>query len=296
MTIEPDNIFKSERQIENTFPDIITAINMKQAAFSKSQQRIADYILNHQREVMYFSITELAEKIGVGEATISRFCWKLGLHGFQELKLSLAQVNSVFDNPQKDLHKDTKVSDLTAIISQKINHVIESTIQSINEESMDKACGFLANARKIDFYGVGTSGVMAIDASQMFLGIGKNTTAYTDPHIQVMSAALLSEEDVAVAFSHSGSTKDTVTALRRAKQSGAHTICITSYARSPIALVSDIVLLASTGEKVIVTSVYAKIGEMVVLERLYAGCVLQMKDHAQVALQKITSAILDKMY
>ena len=182
------------------------------------------------------------------------------------------------------------------MIGERVTRVVEATINSLDEASVDKACEFLAAARKIDFYGVGTSGVMALDASQMFLGIGKNTTAYPDPHIQVMSAALLTSKDVAVAFSHSGSTKDTVTALRKAKDSGAHTISITSYERSPITQVSDIILLASFGEKVAVTSVYSKIGEMVVLERIYAGCVQKMKDEAATAKQKITSAILDKLY
>lgn len=296
MAMDIENLLPRERPDGSQRPDMLTAIRTKLPTLSKSQQRIGDYILNHPREVIYFSITELAEKTGVGEATISRFCWILGLHGFQELKLSLAQDNAFFDGIQKVNHEETQVSDLTSVIAQRISRVVESTIQSIDETVVDKACGLLASARKIDFYGVGTSGVMAIDASQMFLGIGKNTTAYTDPHIQVMSAALLTDKDVAVAFSHSGSTKDTVTALRRAKESGAHTISITSYARSPITQVSDLVLLASFGEKVVVTSVYSKIGEMVVLERLYAGCVLKMKEEAQKALQKITSAVLDKMY
>ncbi len=276
--------------------DLLTAIREKYAELSKSHQRIADYVLNHHTDVIYLSITELAERAGVGEATVSRFCWILGLRGFQELKLSLAQDSSYTGGFLRDNREEIQVDGLTRVIGERVAQVVEATLKSIDESAIDKACELLAAARKIDFYGVGTSGVMAIDASQMFLGIGKITTAYTDPHIQVMSAALLTSKDVALAFSHSGSTKDTVTALRRARESGAHTISITSYERSPITQVSDLILLASFGEKVAVTSVYSKIGEMVVLERLYAGCVQKMKDEAQIAKQKITTAILDKMY
>jgi DNA-binding MurR/RpiR family transcriptional regulator len=277
-------------------PEMLSVIREKYDALSRSQQRIADYILTHAGEVIYLSITELAERAGVGEATVSRFCWILGLHGFQELKLSLAQDNANAPGAPKISREEAPVDNLTRLIADRISKVVDDTIQSIDEVTVDRACALLAGAHKIDFYGVGTSAVMAIDASQMFLGIGKITTAYVDPHIQVMSAALLTSKDVAVAFSHSGSTKDTVTALRRARESGARTICITSYERSPIAQVSDLILIASFGEKVVLTSVYSKIGEMVLLERLYLGTVQNMKEEAQAARLKITDAILDKMY
>lgn len=277
-------------------PDMFNTIREKLPFLSKSHQSIAVYILNHPREVVYLSITELAEKAGVAEATVSRFCRILKLKGFQELKLALAHNNALLSGIQKSNYEEASVDSLSNLIADRIAQVVQSTIQSMDEDKINNACDRLATARKIDFYGVGTSGVLALDASQMFLGVGKLTTAYADPHVQVMSAALLTSADVAVAFSHSGSTKDTVTALRKARESGAYTISITSYARSPITQVSDLVLLASFGDKEVVTSAYSKIGEMVLLERLYAGCVMKMKDQAQDALQKITSAILDKMY
>jgi len=276
--------------------DVRTMIRSKYASLSKSHQRIADYILNHSADVMYLSITELAERVQVGEATISRFCWILDLKGFQDLKLNLAQENAFQVGLTRVIHEEPGVDSLTRVIAQRITRVVENTIQTIDEAQIERACELLAAARKIDFYGVASSGAMAVDASQMFLGIGKLTTAYTDPHIQVMSAALLTNQDVAVAFSHSGSTKDTVTALRRARMSGAFTISITSFARSPITQVSDLVLLASVGETVVITSIYSKIGELIVMERLYAGCVMKMKEAAETATQKITEAVMDKIY
>jgi len=277
-------------------PDILAKIREKSPVLSKSLQKTGDYILAHPGEVTYLSITELAEKANVSEATVSRFCLVLGMQGFQGLKIALAHANAFSEGFQRTSQETPQVGSLASNIAERITRVVNATIQSINEHTVDKTCELLAAARKIDFYGIGTSGVMALDASQMFLGIGKLTTAYADPHIQVMSAAHLGEADVAVAFTHSGATKDTVTALRRARESGAHTICITSYALSPITRVSDLVLLASFGEKVVFTSSYSKIGEMVLLELLYAGCLQKMGIDAQAALERTTSAVLDKLY
>jgi DNA-binding MurR/RpiR family transcriptional regulator len=291
------NLKSQEQKDPGLRQDMLTAIREKYESLSRSHQRIGNYILEHPREVVYLSITELAERAGVGEATVSRFCWILGLHGFQELKLSLAQDTAGMDGQPKPVSLEISPnSSLTSAIGQRIAQVVSATLESIDEAAMDRACELLVTARKIDFYGVGTSGIAALDASQMFLGMGKFSAAYADPHIQVMSAALLTQEDVAVAFSHSGSTKDTVTALRKAQESGATTISITSYARSPITQVSDLVLLASFGEKRVITSMYSKIGVMVVLERLLAGCLMKMEPEAKKASQKIISAILDKMY
>ncbi len=286
----------NKKSRENTLTDIQAAIKSKYPSLSKSHQRIADYVLTHMPGVIHLSITELAEQAQVGEATVSRFCWILGLRGFQDLKLVLAQDNGYANSLMKTIRGDLEVDNLTRVIAERVVRVVENTIQGMHEASIDQACEILAKARKIDFYGVGSSGVTAIDASQMFLGIGKLTTAYTDPHIQVMSAALLSDQDVAVAFSHTGSTKDTVNALRRARLSGARTISITSFARSPITQVSDLVLLASVGETVVLTSIYSKIGDLLVAERLYAGCVQKLSEAATDATQKITSAVMDKIY
>ncbi len=296
MATRPENPTNERQRNGPLRHDMLITIRGKYAALSKSHQRIADYILSHPRDVIYLSITELAERASVSEATVSRFCWMIGLRGFQELKLSLAQENALQDGFHKIRAEVGSIGSLTHTIGERITQVVQATIQSIDEESMEQACSLLAAARKIDFYGVGTSGVIALDASQMFLGIGKLTTAYHDPHIQMMSAALLTSQDVALAFSHSGSTKDTVATLRKARESGATTMSITSYARSPITHVSDIVLQASFGDKVVITSMYSKIGEMVVLERLYAGCLLKMEAAAALAADKITSAILDKLY
>lgn len=296
MAFETEQLKSSLQEDESPREGIYSTIRAKLPSLSKSHQKIGQYILNHPREIIFMSITELAEKAGVGEATVSRFCWNLDLRGFQELKLSLAQDNSFLLSSQSGNHEGLQIDSITEDIARRMIQVIESTCHLIDEVTMNKACELLAAARKIDFYGVGTSGVIANDASQMFLGIGKNTTAYPDPHVQVMSAALLTSKDVALAISQSGSTKDTVTSLRKAKESGAHTISVTSYARSPITQVSDLVLLTAMVEKVSIPSVYAKIGEMVILERLYWGCRLILEEEAQSAQKKITSAIMDKLY
>jgi DNA-binding MurR/RpiR family transcriptional regulator len=129
-----------------------------------------------------------------------------------------------------------------------------------------------------------------------FARIGINCTSYPDPHIQTISAALLGAEDAAVVFSHSGSTKDMLSAARAVKASGANLICVTSSFRSPISKIADVILLASVGESTVVSSFCPKIGQLIILERLFAGCIKKMGKEAQERINRTTHAILDKMY
>jgi DNA-binding MurR/RpiR family transcriptional regulator len=174
--------------------------------------------------------------------------------------------------------------------------VIEDTARHLDQEALERAIALLAAARKIDFYGQGTSGLTALDAQHKFLSLGKLCNAYVDPHVQVMSASLLGAEDVAVVFSHSGSTKDAVTSLQCAKDRGASTICITSSIRSPITKIADVVLLAATGETTVMRSLCAKIAHLFLVELLVLGCMERLGHQATHAADLTMAAVLDKMF
>jgi DNA-binding MurR/RpiR family transcriptional regulator len=174
--------------------------------------------------------------------------------------------------------------------------VIEDTARLLDREVLERAVTSLVGAGKIDFYGVGASGLTALDAQHRFIRIGKVCNAFTDAHVQAMSASLLGPDDVAMAFSHSGGTRDVVLALERARAAGATTICVTSQARSPITRASDIVLLAASGETTLVSTLHSKIAHLFVLELLVDACAQQLGDSAQDAVQRSTEAVVDRMY
>lgn len=162
---------------------------------------------------------------------------------------------------------------------------------------LEKAVDAIINARKIQFYGVGASGYTALDAKYKFMRLGLNVDANLDAHIQAISAVSLTDKDVAVGISFSGSTKDTVETCRLAKEAGAKVIAITNYARSPITSVADIVLLTSAKETPLRSgALTSKIAQLHILDLLYTAVAVKLKDRAVQELNKTAKAVLKKLY
>lgn len=277
---------------------VILKIESLYNSLTKAEKKVADYVLENAENVIYFSITELAEKCNTGETTIVRFCRRIGLSGFQEFKLNLAKD---VIRPETSIHENVSFDDPLEIQLQKITNenvlAISNTTKLLSLKEIERAVDTIVNAQRIDFYGVGASGYTALDAKYKFMRLGLNVHADLDPHIQAISAANLKEGDVGIGISFSGSTKDTVATCQLAKKSGATVICITNYARSPITTVADIVLLTSAKETPLRSgALTSKIAQLHVLDILYTAVAIRLKDKAVQALDKTAKAVLDKLY
>lgn len=262
------------------------------------QKKVADYVLENAESVIYLSITELAEKCDTGETTIVRFCRRIGLSGFQEFKLNLAKEIA---EPETSIHENISFNDPLDALVQKITTentlAISNTVKLLSMSELEKAVDAIVNARKIQFYGVGAFGYTALDAKYKFMRLGLNVDANLDAHIQAISAVSLTDKDVAVGISFSGSTKDTVETCRLAKEAGAKVITITNYARSPITSVADIVLLTSAKETPLRSgALTSKIAQIHVLDILYTAVAVRLKDKAVQELNKTAKAVSEKLY
>lgn len=267
-------------------------------SLTKAERKVADYILNNVEEIVYLSITELAEKSGVGETTVIRFCKHIGLSGFQEFKLNIARE---VVNPEESIHENISFDDSIEVLVQKITKenqlALTNTAKILKTKELKKAVEAIVNARKIEFFGVGASGYTALDAKYKFMRLGLNIDANLDAHIQAISAVNLNHEDVAVGISFSGSTKDTVATCNLAKKSGATVICITNYARSPITSEADIVLLTSAKETPLRSgALTSKIAQLHIMDILYTAVAVKLKDKALNNLNSTAKAVLEKLY
>ncbi|HEY8362173.1 MAG TPA: MurR/RpiR family transcriptional regulator [Tissierellaceae bacterium] len=277
---------------------VILKIRSVYNSLTKAEKKVADYVLENAENVIYFSITELAEKCGTGETTIVRFCRRIGLSGFQEFKLNIAKE---IVEPETSIHENISFNDTLDILVQKVTTentmALSNTVKLLSMGELEKAVDAMVNARKIQFYGVGASGYTALDAKYKFMRLGLNVDANLDAHIQAISAVNLTCEDVAVGISFSGSTKDTVETCRLAKEAGAKVICITNYARSPITSVADIVLLTSAKETPLRSgALTSKIAQLHILDILYTAVAVKLKDKAIQELNKTAKAVLEKLY
>lgn len=263
-----------------------------------AEQKIAEFVLANPGEVIYATVTQLAERCGVGEATVIRFCQAAGFRGYQELKLSIARdLVSPLTNINEQITQDDDLETIVKKVSLSSHHAISETLKVLDINSLEKAVSMMVQARRIQFCGVGTSGLTALEAKCRFLRIGVWCEAYLDPHFAAMFAATLGPEDVAVAFSHSGSTKDTVHCLEVAREAGAHTICVTNYPKSPITKVAEITLLTSSPETPLGSGAFrSKIAQLLVLDMVFTGVAIRTTEGSLAVSERTAKAVLEKLY
>lgn len=228
-------------RIENTYPK-----------FTKSEKIVADFVFDSPEKVLYTSITDLAEICGVGDTTVFRFCKALKLNGYQEFKMYLAQDLAVKTGSDYTITGSIRQDDDIQTICKKALTVdiaaLTETFEGLDFNAVQKVVDLIASASKIQFFGMGSSGVIAQEAKMKFMRILPNVEYIADCHMQYMSAALLTGSDLAVIFSYSGSTKDTIEIANLAKENGCKIVCITRYINSHLASISDVVLVCGSNE------------------------------------------------
>jgi DNA-binding MurR/RpiR family transcriptional regulator len=263
-----------------------------------AEKRVAEYILQNPHDIIHYSITELAETCKSGEATIFRLCKRLGYKGYQELKIKIA---SEVVSPIEDIHEEIKEQDSSFIIIQKI---FNSNIYSLNQtmkmndsSKIDEAVEILNNSERIVFFGMAGSAAIALDAYHKFLRTGRNCIFHNDTHFQAMLAAMLGENDCIIAVSNSGSNKELIENLSTAKENGAKVISITSNSKSPIAKVSDTILVCFGKESKFKTEAMdSRISALALIDCLFVGLCLKNKEEYFESLTKIRRTIAKKKY
>ncbi|WP_142255421.1 MurR/RpiR family transcriptional regulator [Bacillus sinesaloumensis] len=267
-------------------------------SLTKAEQKVADFVMVDTEEAVYSSVTDLAEKSGVGETTVIRFCRKLGFSGYQEFKLAVAQ-NLV--SPEEQVHGKIEDNDTLEVISRKITtqniNALENTLNLLQTQALEKAAKSIISANRLFFFGIGSSGITAMDASHRFMRFGYNVITSSDSHVMAMNAALATEDDVVFGISTSGSTKDVVDAIRIAKENNALVICLTNHARSPITKYADVILLAASKESPLQGGAFAsKIAQLHLLDILTSVIALKDKGQTFQSIEQTAKAVLDKMY
>lgn len=222
--------------ISDTFPKL-----------NGANRKVAKFILNSPGETINLTITELGARVGVSEASIVRFAQSLGYSGFHALKIRLAED---IVSPMSIVHEDFAPDDKPATAVQKALTAglrsLEDTTRVLDLPLLEAVIQALCNARQIELFASGNAIPIAMDFNFRLTKFGLQSRFSTDPTLQEMHAALAFAEDVGVGISHTGSSKDTVYALKLAKRRGAKTICITNHSNSPLTRYGDLCLFTAT--------------------------------------------------
>ncbi len=259
---------------------------------------MATFVVRHAHRVPELSITELAERCGASEATVVRVCKRLGLRGYQELRIRLS-AELATEQPQiaGEVRRGDGLEEACRKLFGAMGTALQETLRVLDRAALERVVERVASARRVDLYGVGASGVVALDAALKLLRVGVQAQAFTDPHLQATSAALLGRRDVAIGVSHSGSTKDTVEALRVARAAGAFTVAVTQVGPSPITRVADAVLNTVAREPLLrEAALGSRVAAMAVLDSVFAGVLLRRYAPARRALERTREALVGRKY
>ena len=221
-------------------------------SLAPAEQRVGRLVLSDPRAFANLPITELAVRSHVSKPTVVRFCRSVGYDGLSDFKLKLA--GSVSEGVPF-IHRSVDVDDKTAdVVVKVIDNTVAAFLKYRNDASsfaIQKATDALqatyGAGKRIEFFGVGNSGIVAQDAQHKFFRLGVTSIAYSDGHMQVMSASLLGPGDCVVVISNSGRTRDLMDACDIARKNGATTIVITASG-SPLAVAGQIHLAADHPE------------------------------------------------
>jgi DNA-binding MurR/RpiR family transcriptional regulator len=264
---------------------------------ARAEQRVAKVVLENPGTVARRSITEVAEAAGTSETTVTRFCKAIGVGGYPELRIALAADTArTAARADHDLGGDIGPGDDLAQVVGKVAfadaRAVEETAEQLNVDTLQAVVDAVAGARRVDVYGFGASAFVAFDLQQKLHRIGRTCFAWNDTHIALTSAAVLTGDDVAVGISHTGSTSETVEALRVAREHGATTVALTNFPRAPISEVSDHVLTTAARETTFRSGAMAsRIAQLTVVDCLFIGIAQRHVESAKSALEATYEAV-----
>ncbi len=257
-----------------------------------SEQAVARYVLRHANQVLSLSFPEIAERAGVSQPTVARFCRAVGFSGYREFKLRLAQSLA---HGVPYVHAEVAPTDSGAAIGATIfDRAVAALLRARNHLQpvpLQRAIDLLAEARRIEFYGSGNSGIVAQDGQHKFFRLGAPVVAYADPHVYLMAASLLRAGDVLVVISGSGRNIDLLQAVAVAKEGGATVIALTA-SDSPLARAADVALHADVAEDLdTYAPMTSRLVHLTLLDTLAVGVAVRRGPALSAQLQRAKSAI-----
>ena len=245
--------------------NILLKLREMRGTLTPVEQRIADYVLENTGEIPGLSIRELAFRSRTSDASVLRFCRTMGYAGYRQFIVGISTSLGSMGGETAEQYTDIQPGD-------DLETIIEDTMRVIDSHEIARAVQAIRKAQKVEFFGIGASGLVCMDAEQKFMRIDKSCRAYTDGHAQLTAAALLRRGDVAVLFSNSGDTAEILDTLAVARKSGATRIAVTRYQRSPLAEGSDIRLFISTPEITIRSGAMgSRIAMLNIVDILFSG-------------------------
>ena len=282
----------------NEKQSVFVHIGSEYYTFTAAEKKLADYILSAQDCISRMSISQLASACSVADATVSRFCRRLGYKGYPDFKLAIANasIHRLEDNP---LSGEITREDTLETISQKLLNAsamaMVQTREVLNLDAVAEAAAVLRESTSVLCMGQGGSMLIASEAAHLFSTISGKFRPVSDSHMQAMAAVMMEPTDSILFYSYSGSTLAMLDTLKTAKERGSRVILVTRFPNSPGAALADIVLQCGANENPLQSgSVPARIAQMYLTDILFSEYTRKNLDEAKERRNRIAQALAAK--
>ena len=279
--------------------NIVALMLQEYENFTRSERKIADYVLEHPKETQYISITDLSAECEVAVSTVSLFCRKLKLAGFNDFKLELARAALPEGSNMSQLTGAVLPGDTAGVVMGKVLHTMQEELnnayQMLSASSVTRAVDLLRAAGQVVCLGQGNHSVVALAAWAQFSTTSPKFKTIQDSHLQTVVLSTLRREDVVLYFSHSGATHEVLEAAELIRGRGASLILVTRYLNSPASAYADTVLLCGPNEQPFqFGSSAALVAQLYVVEVLLSEFIRRDPDQAERSRQSVGKALTQK--
>ena len=279
--------------------NILTQMLQEYDSFTRSERKIADYVLEHQKETQYISITDLSAECEVAVSTVSLFCRKLKLAGFNDFKLELARAALPGGSEAGGPEGEITAEDPAGLVMGKVLHTVQEELNNsyhmLSAPAVARAVDLLRGAGQVVCLGQGNHSVVALAAWAQFSTTSSKFKTIQDSHMQAVVLSTLSRKDVVLYFSHSGATHEVLEAGEIIRSRGAKLILVTRYLNSPASAYADTVLLCGPNEQPFqFGSSSALMAQLYVVEVLLSEFIRRDPESAKRSRQSVGKALAKK--
>lgn len=278
--------------------DVFEKINSEYYQLTSAEKKVADYAVIHQQQTQFMSISELAEEAGVAEATISRFCKRLGYKGYSAFKLAIANATAGradHSDVEEAEQQEDSLEGMCRAVYRKDAEALAQTLELIQPDGVRRAVDMMISANRVLCMGQGGSMILAQECAHLFSTIQLNFTAVMDSHLQAIAASQLTPSDLVIYFSYSGSTKELLKNLQIVRDRKARVILITRFPKSPGAAYADIVLQCGSREGPLQGgSVAARIAQLYLMDVLFHEICRRDREGCRARQELVAEVLSDK--
>lgn len=283
--------------------ELILKIEERYADMRTSEQKVADYIMDHMDEIPKMSLGKIASECNVSEPTVLRMVKAIGYQGLREFRTAVISAIAVTKGEHQNpvlygysLNKDDKVQDIPRKVVTTTAKILEDNLKNISVKTYENVIKAIKNAQIIDIYSVDNSNVIAKDLLTKLLYLGFQCRHMDDTYHQRIAASNLTSKDVAIGISYSGCSEDTIKAMKAAKKSGATTIAVTNFKDSVISKYADLLICTSQDQLFYGDAIFSRASQIVLVDMIYMGLIVSDYEKYAKCLDQSAGVIKDKAY